>query len=99
MLLLGSGLSYHDMRGFRSGTGGDDARAFDDWLAAVVVSPSERGALLERWAEAPSGRACHPREEHLLPLMVVTGAAGDDAASLPFRGEVLGMRVSAVRYG
>ena len=32
-------------------------------------------------------------------LMVVTGAAGDDVASLPFQGKVLGTAVSAVQYG
>ena len=51
------------------------------------------------WADAPAARACHPREEHLLPLMVVAGAAGDDAGTVPWTGRVLGTQVSAARFG
>ena len=31
---------------------------------------------LTAWASAPGARGAHPREEHLLPLMVIAGAAG-----------------------
>ncbi|MCA9720686.1 MAG: dioxygenase, partial [Myxococcales bacterium] len=90
-------MSYHNMRGFGV-RGVADARTFDAWLGEAVVDPATREEALRRWTSAPAARACHPREEHLLPLMVVTGAAGSDAASLPFRGDVLGVRVSAIHY-
>jgi aromatic ring-opening dioxygenase catalytic subunit (LigB family) len=32
-----------------------------------------------KWLEAPAARLCHPREEHLLPLFVIAGAADDDS--------------------
>lgn len=99
VLILGSGMSYHNMRGYGTAQGARDAAVFDDWLAAAVRDPAHRPAALQRWSEAPSGRASHPREEHLLPLMVVTGAAGDDPVSLPFQGAILGTRVSAIQYG
>ncbi|MFT5686688.1 MAG: aromatic ring-opening dioxygenase catalytic subunit (LigB family) [Myxococcota bacterium] len=99
VLILGSGMSYHSMRGYGTEQGARDAAVFDDWLSASVQDPARRGAALQRWSEAPSGRASHPREEHLLPLMVVTGAAGDDRVSLPFKETILGTRVSAVQYG
>jgi aromatic ring-opening dioxygenase catalytic subunit (LigB family) len=98
VLLVGSGMSYHDMRGFRGGAGRAHSERFDAWLGEAVADPSARAAALSAWAEAPSGRASHPREEHLLPLMVVAGASEGDAASTPFRGDVLGVRVSAVRF-
>jgi aromatic ring-opening dioxygenase catalytic subunit (LigB family) len=41
----------------------------------------------------------HPREEHLIPLMVAAGAGGDDAAAHIFRDHVLGWTVSAFRFG
>jgi hypothetical protein len=31
--------------------------------------------------------------------MVVAGAAGDDAASIPFNGKIFGKTVSAVHFG
>src|SRR5215467_2196562 len=60
------------------GNGASDA--FDAWLghAAEAADPAARDAELARWSEAPGARSCHPRREHLLPLMVAAGAAGDD---------------------
>lgn len=99
VLIVGSGMSFHNMRGFGP-QGVAAATAFDAWLGEAMARPvSDRYAALERWTEAPAARACHPREEHLLPLMVAAGAGGDDPAVLPFRGEVLGVRVSAVHFG
>lgn len=105
ILILGSGMSYHNMRGFfgaMQGKAGPEAPSteFDDWLASSVTMPEEqRTRRLLSWGEAPRGRDCHPREEHLLPLHVVVGAGLGDGATLPFRGSVLGARVSAVRLG
>lgn len=100
VLLLGSGMSYHDLRGFGSARAMQDAAAFDAWLADAVTAPAaERDAALLRWDRAPAARACHPREEHLLPLMVVAGAAGDEVGRVGFRGEVLGARVMAAHFG
>ena len=99
VLIVGSGMSYHSMRGYGTEQGARDAAIFDSWLSHSVQDPDHRSAALSKWADAPAGRSSHPREEHLLPLMVVTGAAGRDVASLPFQAPVLGTRVSAVRYG
>lgn len=100
VLILGSGMSYHDLRGLRSQSGARSAEAFDAWLRDVVQreEPS-RNLALALWEEAPEARACHPREEHLLPLMVVAGAAGPDRGEVPFSDMILGARVSAVRFG
>jgi hypothetical protein len=49
---------------------------FNAWLTlAVVQRPSKRHASLLRWRQAPGAAAAHPREEHLMPLLVVAGAA------------------------
>ena len=68
------------------------------WLSAVVeAAPDERAALLALWDDAPWARLCHPREEHLLPLMVAAGAS--DAPGVRDYGEmVLGGAVSAFRF-
>lgn len=102
VLLVGSGMSYHDMRGFFSVMRGDGAAAkqvaqtFADWL---VDSASDLDERLAHWAEAPAARRAHPREEHLLPLMVVAGAGGEDPVSVPFDDDVLGVRVNAIQVG
>lgn len=100
VLILGSGMSYHDLRGYRTPRGAEDAAAFDAWLQHAVTQPREaRDDALWAWERAPSARASHPREEHLLPLMVVAGAAGDDVGTVPWSEPVLGTKVSAVRFG
>jgi aromatic ring-opening dioxygenase catalytic subunit (LigB family) len=100
VLIVGSGMSYHDMRGFMTGSGRQDSERFDGWLSkAVEEEPDARDADLVRWASAPSARASHPREEHLLPLMVAAGAAGSDRGKSIFRDDVMGVFVSAIRFG
>ncbi len=98
VLIVGSGMSYHNLRKFFDGSGVDDSRAFDAWLQASVLGP-DRDARLARWTEAPAARAVHPREEHLLPLHVVAGAAGDDPARLSWSGTVMGLSVSGFAFG
>ena len=100
VLIVGSGMSYHNMRGFGRQTSVQSSHEFDGWLGETLSADAEtRNAGLARWEHAPSARACHPREEHLLPLMVVAGAAGEDVANLAFRDEIMGVRVSAAHFG
>ena len=103
VLIVGSGLSYHDLRGLMSGTGAKASAAFDHWLneTLVEVSPVERRARLLRWQVAPSARAAHPREDHLLPLMLAVGAAGEDAGARIFhqRDFMGAITVSSYRFG
>jgi aromatic ring-opening dioxygenase catalytic subunit (LigB family) len=100
VLILGSGMSFHDLRTFFDPRGVPVAETFDRWLRASMALPQpERDAALERWASAPAARSAHPREEHLLPLMVVAGAAGSDVARLAFDGTMVGKRLSAFHFG
>jgi aromatic ring-opening dioxygenase catalytic subunit (LigB family) len=100
VLIVGSGMSYHNMRGFGRESSFAESVAFDDWLKMSVALPAvERDARLERWSEAPAARACHPREEHLLPLMVIAGAAGADLGRVAYNARVMGVQVSAVQFG
>lgn len=105
VLILGSGYSYHNMRGFframRGDPGpGEDSKYFDGWLAeSLSLSPNERVQRLVEWEKAPRARACHPREEHLLPLMVCAGAAGEDRVTLPYREKLTGTHALAAQFG
>jgi aromatic ring-opening dioxygenase catalytic subunit (LigB family) len=99
-LIVCSGMSYHDMRGFFTSSGAAASEVFDAWLRETVALPGpQRDARLRSWSTAPAARACHPREEHLLPLMVASGAAGDAPGSTPYSERLLGVRVSAARWG
>ncbi len=81
VLIIGSGLSYHNLRAMGP-QAHEPAKAFDGWLADTMLhsSPSERVQRLIDWESAPAARYAHPREEHLLPLMVAVGAAEGDRA-------------------
>lgn len=99
VLIVGSGYSYHNMRGY-GGSGATASREFDAWLGDVLVgdAPLREKRLLE-WEQAPSARASHPREEHLLPLMVAAGAAGADAGQRIFSDTVFGVATSMFQFG
>jgi aromatic ring-opening dioxygenase catalytic subunit (LigB family) len=100
VLIIGSGMSYHNMRGFGRPDQGPVADTFDAWLTSAVTSGGDaREQALAQWEKAPAGRMVHPREEHLLPLMVVAGAAHDDAGQKVFSDVVMGTRVSAFQFG
>lgn len=102
VLIVGSGMSFHNMQRFRRDNAGVDADSvkFDGWLAETVGLPRvPREQRLLDWADAPGGRAAHPREEHLLPLHVVAGAAGEDPGRKVFEDRVLGSVQSAYVFG
>jgi aromatic ring-opening dioxygenase catalytic subunit (LigB family) len=55
------------------------------------MAQAKREERLIDWQQAPSARYCHPREEHLLPVLVCVGMA-DKPASLIFDDLILGKR-------
>jgi aromatic ring-opening dioxygenase catalytic subunit (LigB family) len=102
VLIVGSGLSYHNLRQFFSPAAFGPSREFDAWLNGALLggSAADRDKLLAAWESAPSARAAHPREEHLLPLMVAAGAAGNDMAELAYHEKDFlgGITVSSFRF-
>lgn len=100
VLIVGSGLTYHNMSAFGTARSGPDSAAFDEWLtAACTADPQQRRRELAHWADAPAARAAHPREEHLLPLMVVVGAAAAEPGAALYRDRVMGAHISAYGFG
>lgn len=77
VLVVGSGMSFHNLPLFLGRQGSAVSAAFDQWLSGLVdLSPQGRGEALVQWRDAPRAGEAHPREEHLLPLMVAAGAGG-----------------------
>jgi aromatic ring-opening dioxygenase catalytic subunit (LigB family) len=103
VLIVGSGLSYHNLRQFMydDAVAAAAARSFDDWLTAAATEPdaAARASRLAAWSAAPGARSCHPRAEHLLPLMVAAGAGGDDIGRRTYNDQVFGKAVSAFQFG
>jgi aromatic ring-opening dioxygenase catalytic subunit (LigB family) len=99
VFIVGSGMTFHNLRAF--GPQSSVAAAeFDRWLQATVsLQAPERDHGLSNWASAPSARKAHPREEHLLPLMVVAGAAGTDRGKLAYSGKIMDLQLSAYHFG
>ena len=100
VLIVASGMSFHNLRGYFQPQTAERSHAFDAWLTQAIQSPAkQRNALLEKWRSAPFATYAHPREEHLIPLMVATGAADQDAARLAYNKTFAGLRLSAFHFG
>ncbi len=102
VLIVGSGMSFHNMRGYGDPRFAPISDEFDHWLtAAVELPPGERDRALQRWEDAPAARLCHPprAEEHLIPLLVAAGAAGDSNGRKVFSDRVMHTTLSAYRFG
>jgi len=99
--IIGSGMSYHNLRDFFQGHKVKElSQEFDEWLTAAVTQPDAetRNEALKNWATAPHAKRAHPREEHLLPLMVVAGAAHGNTGRHSFSDTVMGAVVSAYEF-
>ena len=76
-------------------------RAWSMTIPAFRNTPEDRTAGLIAWEQAPMARAAHPREDHLIPLMTVVGAAEEDAAATFYHQSDLfgGVTASSFRLG
>jgi aromatic ring-opening dioxygenase catalytic subunit (LigB family) len=103
VLIIGSGLSYHNLREARSSAGVEPSRVFDAWLHETLVAapPGERTPRLINWEQAPLARAAHPEEDHLIPLMAVVGAAENETGAVVYHQKDLfgGITASSFRFG
>jgi len=100
VLIVASGMTFHNLRLFWDPRAIPLAEAFDAWLRDVATAPPDRrDAALAHWKTAPNATLVHPREEHLLPLMVVAGAAGSDVGRVTFNGTFARIRLSGFQFG
>ncbi len=100
VLIVGSGMSFHNMRAYGDPRSTPGSEAFDAWLSdSMVLDGSKRAARLAHWAEAPAARFAHPpaQEEHLLPLMVAAGTA-EGPGERVYSGQVLATAISGFRF-
>ncbi len=102
VLIIGSGLSYHNLR-LLDQRGAKPSAEFDTWLQQTILDsdPEVRARRLIQWEDAPSARLAHAQEDHLIPLMVAVGAAGKDGATLSYheRHAFGSITASSFRFG
>lgn len=100
VLIIGSGMSFHNLRAMRQPGGEKVAQQFHDWLLDALRKPeAQRNEALAQWEHAPGARFSHPKEEHLLPLMVVSGAGGADPMGVLYDGTIFGYPHVGVTFG
>ena len=99
VLIVASGMSFHNLGAYFHPETLLRARAFDAWLTQAVALPAtERDIQLSNWRSAPFAEFAHPREEHLMPLLVAAGAGGQAAGERIFTDEPMGATISAYRF-
>jgi aromatic ring-opening dioxygenase catalytic subunit (LigB family) len=101
VVIIGSGLSFHNLRLFGPAAKAPSA-AFDAWLgAALSLPPHDRTQAMIEWETAPYARICHAEEDHLVPLFVALGAAEGEVASRIYHDVDLmgGVTASSYRFG
>ena len=106
VLLIGSGSFTHNVYEYFHGPRGWDngepewVTAFSDWLASAILE-NRLDDLLRYREIAPYAEKNHPTDEHLLPLYVALGAAGDGALAQRVHRSAAGgvIRLDAFSFG
>ena len=100
VLILGSGLSYHNLPSFFTASKEKTERslAFDTQLKEALLSPN-RKALLRDWDKFAFARYCHPSEDHLMPLIFVAGAGEGEECHIVYEDTLMGAKISGFRFG
>lgn len=100
VLIIGSGLTYHNMRGFGRDESTPIAETFQAYLdESIQADAVKRNNMLLCWETAPAARLAHPREDHLLPLLVVAGAAQSDIGHKVFEDHVMKVPMASYEFG
>jgi aromatic ring-opening dioxygenase catalytic subunit (LigB family) len=101
VLIMGSGMTYHNMRGFNRDGSADIAETFLKFLGSTIAQPDwrVRNDRLVQWENVAGARLAHPREDHLIPLMVVAGAAGEDFGREAFVDRVFNVPTASYEFG
>jgi len=103
VLIMGSGMSFHNLSSLFSKklvNGPTLGYEFDQKLTKIITSPDPvlRNEALKDWEKFPDARKVHPHEDHLMPLLVITGAAGSDIGTQTDSFVFMGASVSGYSF-
>ena len=81
--IIVSGMGVHNLRDFRFSKGDSKVQpytiSFDEALKdAVTTLPAQREQAMAALMKRPDARQAHPTFDHLLPIYIGAGAAGED---------------------
>jgi 4,5-DOPA dioxygenase extradiol len=101
ILVLGSGSFTHDLSAIRGAEQEPEwVSRFADWMDQAITE-NRVGDLVRYRERAPFAERNHPTEEHLLPLFVALGAAGEGARTERLHSSIQYgvLRMDAYRFG
>jgi 4,5-DOPA dioxygenase extradiol len=104
VLVIGSGSFTHNLGRLRrvepDAPPPPDVVAFSDWMHAALMENRVDDLLAYR-SKAPYAAAQHPTDEHLLPLYVALGAAGEHASTTRLHASTTygALRMDAYAFG
>jgi len=94
ILFIGSGSSFHNLREIMGQSGNDKNNEFHNGLVDILtkdITEEERTAQLIDWRKLPNATFCHPRSEHLIPLLICYGIK-ESKAEISFDNIIIGKR-------
>ncbi|WP_256379018.1 class III extradiol ring-cleavage dioxygenase [Beijerinckia sp. L45] len=98
VLIVATGMSFHNMRGYNDPRFTGPSEQFDAWLTeSLALEGTDRDERLKSWEQAPAARLAHPDAEHLMPVMIAAGAAAGPAEKIYFE-HVLKTAISGFRF-
>ncbi|KAJ5203768.1 uncharacterized protein N7498_004647 [Penicillium cinerascens] len=104
ILIIVSGMAVHNLRDMRFAFGNPRplpyAVSFDEALKeAVTTAPAEREQAMASLLKRPDARQAHPTFDHLLPIHIGAGAAGEDLGKRTWTYPEGSMSWSQYRFG
>jgi aromatic ring-opening dioxygenase catalytic subunit (LigB family) len=98
VLIVATGMSFHNMRGYNDPRFTIPSEQFDGWLSdSLALNVEARDERLKSWEQAPAARLAHPDAEHLLPVMIAAGAASGATEKI-YSEHVLKTAISGFRF-
>lgn len=103
--IIVSGMAVHNLRDLRFTMGNPEVvmpytASFDEALKEAVTSkPPEREGKMAKLLERGDARQAHPTFDHLLPIFVGAGAAGEDVGSRLWTLQEGSMSWAQCRFG
>ena len=99
VLIIGSGLSYHNLPSFFTSDSAKPGKSieFDTALKSAMLSGARRQKLLD-WRALPYADFCHPAEDHLMPLVFVAGAGAGDPCRVVYEDTLMGAKISGFSF-
>lgn len=104
IVIIGTGMTVHNLRDFRIARGQSTplpyVASFDNALKeAVEADPSVRQERMAAVSKRPDARQAHPWMDHLMPVYVAAGAAGEDKGAQTWTLHEACMAWAQYRFG